>query len=161
MAVAMFLKVEGIDGESKNKDHVGEIDITSWTAGMTQSGTTHKGGGSGGGKVNFQDISFTKEVDKATAPLMQACATGKHIPEIVLVTRKSGGEALDYLKIEMKECIISSHQMGGAAGSDDMVSESVTINFGIINFTYKEQDDNGVAKSTVSAGFNVMTDEKI
>ena len=163
MAVDFFLKIDGIEGEAKVAGHENEIQLDSWSAGLTQSGTTHRGKGSGSGKVNFQDVTFTKLVDKSTTPLMQACATGRHIEKIVLTCRKAGGgdKPLDYLKITLNTCLISSHQMGGSAGGDDTVSESVTINFGKVEYKYVPQKDDGSSEGEVVAGYNIMTNEKV
>ena len=90
MAVDMFIKLGDIQGESKDKKHMGETDVLAWSWGMSQSGTFHTGGGGGAGKVNVQDISLTKWVDKASAPLMLHCCNGKHIPECLLTVRKAG-----------------------------------------------------------------------
>jgi type VI secretion system secreted protein Hcp len=60
MAVDMFFKLAGIDGESVDKTHAKAIDVLAWSWGMSQNGTTHIGTGGGAGKVNVQDISFTK-----------------------------------------------------------------------------------------------------
>ena len=76
MAVDMFIKIDGIKGESKDKKHKDEIDVLAWSWGMSQSGTFHTGGGGGAGKVNVQDLSFTKWVDKASAALMLCCCNG-------------------------------------------------------------------------------------
>ena len=66
MAVDFLLKINGVDGESKISGHEGEIDVLAWSWGMSQTGTMHVGGGGGAGKVDVQDISLTKYVDKAT-----------------------------------------------------------------------------------------------
>jgi type VI secretion system secreted protein Hcp len=58
MAVDMFLKLNGVTGESKDKVHNKEIDILSWSWGMLNSGTAHVGGGAGSGKVSVQDLSL-------------------------------------------------------------------------------------------------------
>src|SRR5450830_1114992 len=82
MAVDMFInmgsKIEGEttdEVQSKKKD----IDVLAWSWGMSQSGTTHMGGGGGSGKASFQDISFTKYVDSASNALMFALARGTHV----------------------------------------------------------------------------------
>ena len=66
MAVDMFMKIDTIDGESKDKKHTKEIDVLSWSWGLSNSGSAHTGGGAGAGKVNGQDLSFTKYVDSAS-----------------------------------------------------------------------------------------------
>jgi len=109
VAVDMFMKLEGIDGESQDSVHAKEIDVLAWSWGMSNSGTAQAGGGAGAGKVNVQDLSFTKWVDLASTPLMLAVANGKHITKATLVVRKAGESPLEYITIEMTECL----QRGG------------------------------------------------
>ena len=59
-AVDMFLKIEGIEGESQDNAHKDKIDIVSWSWGMSNSGSTHGGGGAGADKVSMQDFNVTK-----------------------------------------------------------------------------------------------------
>ena len=58
MAVDVFLKIGDIKGESKDSKHKGEIDVLSWSWGVSQTGTMGIGGGGGAGKANFSDLSF-------------------------------------------------------------------------------------------------------
>jgi type VI secretion system secreted protein Hcp len=64
---------------------------------MSQSGTTHMGGGGGAGKVNVQDLSLTKYVDKASPNLVMATCNGKHYKEALLTVRKAGEKPIEYL----------------------------------------------------------------
>src|SRR6478736_1488135 len=101
MAVDMFIKIGDIKGEAKDKAHKEEIDVLAWSWGMSNSGSAHMGGGAGAGKVNVQDLSFTKYVDKSTPDLMLACCVGKHYGTAVLIVRKAGEVPLEYIKITL------------------------------------------------------------
>ena len=133
MAVDLFLKLsEGIDGESLGKNHSDEIDILAWSWGMSQSGTTHMGKGGTAGKANFQDISFTKYVDKSSAKLMIDTAT-------FVAQKASGDTPIKYIELELTEVIVSSLSTGGSGG-EDRFTENVTLNFRKFHYTYKVQD---------------------
>src|SRR5438309_10883689 len=93
MAVDMFLKINGVDGESKDDKHKKEIDVLAWSWGMSNSGSAHAGGGAGAGKVNVQDVSVTKYVDSSSPKLMLACCNGTHYANPLLPGRKAGGDA--------------------------------------------------------------------
>ena len=71
MAMDMFIKIGALKGESVDKVHAGEIDVLAWSWGMSNSGSAHVGGGAGAGKVNVQDLSFTKYIDKSTPDLLR------------------------------------------------------------------------------------------
>lgn len=155
-AIDMFMKIEGIDGESQDSAHKDEIDVLSWSWGMTNSGTFHTGGGGGAGKANFQDISFTKWVDKSTPKLMEACASGATIPAATLVLRKAGGEPLEYLIIRMEKVLVTSVSTGGSGG-EDRLTENVTLNFAQIMVKYTEQRADGGIGDIVEFGWDIET----
>jgi len=142
MAVDMFLKLEGIKGEAQDKTHKDEIDVLAWSWGISNSGSSHMGGGSGSGKANFQDISVTKYVDFSSTFLMTACATGKHIAEANLVVRKAGENPLEYIKMTLKDCLITSVSTGGSGG-EDRLTENLSINFAKVNVVYVPQSEKG------------------
>ena len=58
MASDIFAKIGDIKGESADSKHKGEIDILSFSWGVTNSGTIGGGGGGGAGKATFHDLSF-------------------------------------------------------------------------------------------------------
>lgn len=142
MAVDMFLKLDGIDGESEDDKHAKSIDVLAWSWGMSQSGTTHVGGGGGAGKANFQDLSCTKWLDKSTPVLMQHCANGKHIKDGKLTVRKAGETPLEYFILEMTELIVSSVSTGGSGG-EDRLTENCSLNFREFQVTYQAQSSSG------------------
>lgn len=158
MAVDMFLKLEGIKGEAADAKHKDEIDVLSWSWGASQSGTTHVGGGSGAGKANFQDVSVTKWVDKSSHALLKAVSVGQHIPSALLTVRKAGEKPLEYIKLTMKNCLISSISTGGSGG-EDRLTENITINFGNFQYEYTPQKPDGSGDSVLPFGFDIAKNE--
>jgi type VI secretion system secreted protein Hcp len=161
MAVDMFIKIDGIEGESKDSAHKDEIDVLAWSWGMSQSGTTHGGGGGGAGKVNVQDLSFTMWTEKASAPLMYHCASGKHIKDATLVVRKAGEDPLEYIKIKMTDILVSTVSAGGSGG-EDRLTQNVTLNFAKVEFEYQEQNAKGKAEGGPKKfGWNIKENVKV
>lgn len=121
---------------------------------MSQSGTMHVGGGGGAGKANFQDLSVTKWVDTGSVTLMQHCAKGTHISDGELVVRKAGDKPLEYIKLKIKEILVSSISTGGSGG-EDRLTENVTLNFREWKMTYTPQTKTGGAGGAVEFGYNI------
>lgn len=142
MAVDIFLKLEGIKGEAQDSKYKDEIDVLAWSWGASQSGTTHTGGGSGSGKVAVQDISVTKYIDKSSPTLFQHCCSGKHISKGKLIVRKAGDNPLEYLTVELEDIIVSHLSMGGS-GSEDRLTENITLNFAQFHLKYGVQNKDG------------------
>lgn len=159
MATDMFLKIDGIKGESKDKKHKDEIDLMSWSWGESNAGSHAQGGGGGAGKVSMQDFHFTMQINKATPELMLACASGKHIASAVLVCRKAGGEQEEYLEIKFSDLLVSSFQTGN--GGSETPVEQISLNFSKIEYAYKPQDDKGKLGAAVKAGWDLKTNVKV
>jgi type VI secretion system secreted protein Hcp len=160
MAVDMFIKIKGIEGESNDSKHKKEIDVLAWSWGLSQSGTSHTGGGAGAGKVNVQDLSFTKYVDSATHALVLACCNGEHIEEAVFVVRKAGKEPLEYIKLTLNELIVSSISTGGSGG-EDRLSENITLNFAKFKLEYTPQKTDGTGDAAKTAGWDIPLNKKV
>lgn len=159
MAVDMFIKIGDIKGESTDSGHKGEIDVLAWSWGMSQSGSMHGGGGGGTGKVNVQDLSFTKYVDKASPNLMLSCCNGKHFPEAVLAIRKAGENPLEYMIVKLSEVLISSVSTG-ASGGDDRLTENVTVNFAKVKVSYQPQKADGTKEGgPVEMGWDIKANK--
>ena len=154
MAVDMFIKIGDIEGESTDSSHGKEIDVLAWSWGMSQSGTTHMGGGGGSGKVNVQDLSITKYVDASTHSLMKACCDGKHYDEAKLTVRKAGATALEYIKLTMKEVIVTAVTTGGSGG-EDRLTENVTLNFAEFKVEYTPQKPDGSGEAAKEMGWKI------
>ena len=154
MAVDMFLKIDGLDGESVDAVHTDEMDILAWSWGMSQSGTMHMGKGGGAGKVSVQDISVTKWVDSSSHDLIRKCCNGDHFGEAILTIRKAGKDPLEYLVITMKEIMVTSVSTGGSGG-EDRLTENVTLNFKEFEVVYTPQETDGSGGAAKDFSWNI------
>jgi len=159
MAMDMFMvfdaspDIKGETLDSKYSDS-GGIDVLAWSWGESNSGSAHMGGGSGAGKVNVQDLSFTKYIDKASCPLMDACAKGTHITGAKLIIRKAGGTALEYMTIALTNVLVSSYSTGGSGG-EDRLTENVSLNFQTCQVDYQSQKEDGTGDPGGNFGWDI------
>jgi type VI secretion system secreted protein Hcp len=159
--VDYFLKIDGVEGESKDKKHGKEVEIESWSFGATQTGSMGTGLGGGSGKVQLQDFHFVMKANKASPKLFEACATGKHFGSAILTCRKAGGEQEEFLKYTFTDILVSSYQTGGAGSSDVIPMDQISINFTKIEVEYKEQTEKGTLGGSVKAGWNAKENVKV
>src|SRR2546428_8645908 len=151
MAVDMFMKIDGIKGESGDDKHKEEIDVLSWSWGMSQSGSAHMGGGAGAGKVNVNDLSFTKYIDVASPDLYLSCCNGKHLKDAKLVVRKAGENPLEYIIVTMEDVIVSSVSNGGSGG-EDRPTENETPHFARVKVDLAAHDGHGEGRAQPEIG---------
>src|SRR3954453_11322889 len=140
MASDIFAKLGDIKGESLDDKHKDEIEILSYSWGVTNAGSMGYGSGGGEGKASFHDLSFTHKIDKASPVLMQACATGVHLKEATITHRKAGKGQQEFLVIKMNDVIVTSI---ADADSDDVSTEMVSLAFAKINVEYRPRKTDG------------------
>ena len=153
-AVDYFLKIDGIEGESLDSKHKGEIQLESFSW-----GEANQGGGRGGGKVQMQDLSFVMKINKASPQLLLACASGKHLKQAVLTARKAGKTQQEFLVYKFTDVIVSSYQTGG---SDDVLPiDQISFNFSRIDVEYRAAKADGSLAAPVKAGWDLKTNKPV
>lgn len=124
-AVDYFLKLDGIEGESKDEKHKDEIEILSWRFGAS----------------NLK-LDLTKIADKTSAQLRTAAATGKRFRTAAFSAENPAGQ--ESMTIKMTDVLISSYQTSGGGGStQSKPTDSFSLNFTKIEFSHTK---NGTTK---------------
>ena len=159
--VDYFLKIDGVEAESSDDKHKGEISLESFSWGASQAGSSGHGGGGGVGKVQPHEFHFVKKVDKSSPVLLIGCATGQHYKNAVLTARKAGGGQQEYLKITLEDVLISSYQLGGSANSDVVPLDQGTLNFAKLEMSYKEQKPDGSLAGEIKQKYDFASNKKI
>ena len=142
MPLEMFLKLSGIEGESSDAKHKGEIDVLAWSWGLSQEAGSPAGSGGGAGRVKIENISIQKLVDLASPLLLLFGAQGKHITDGTLTTRKPSKAASDFLLFKMTDVIVTSVHVT-AAKDNNQPAESITLSFGKVEFDYRPTKADG------------------
>ena len=151
-----FLKITGIQGESRDAAHKDEIELDSWGWGLSRPTATGPGST---GKAAFQEFSALKRVDRSSPRLAQACLMGEHFKEAVFSARRAEGPnfSIDFLVIRLSDIMISSYEEAGEAQSAPM--DSVDIGFAKIEYAYTSQKTDGTLDAPVRWGWDLKTNK--
>jgi len=161
MAENWFLKIDGIDGESTDAAHKSEIDVLSWSWGVSQTGPGGSAGGGGGaGKSAFQDFQFVARLSKASPKLFLSAATGTHHGWAALTGVKiaAKGQTAEFLKYKLSDVMVSSVQHGGGEGSEP--TEQFSLNYSKFEISYSPSSASGKLGPAVEAGFELKQNKK-
>jgi type VI secretion system secreted protein Hcp len=156
-----FLKIDGIAGESTDAKHKGEIELTSYSWGVSQHVTASpgSGGGGGAGKAAFQDFTFVQHVQVSSPALMLACATGQHLKSATLTVRTTGKAPIEFLTIKLTDVLVSAFQEVTHEGGRPL--ESVSLDYAKIEIAYRPQGAAGKPGAEVKAGWDLKANKKV
>lgn len=152
-AIEVFLKIEGIEGESQDRSHRGEIDILDFSWGEENSLPMH-GGGGGAGRVNAQPFNFTMKVNKASPKIFVAVANGKHFRSAVLTVRRTDEQRAEFLTWTLSEVVITSYQTAADTEANPFPMDRFSLVFSKIEIAYQPQKPDGTLGSLVKAGWD-------
>lgn len=142
MTEAWYLKIDGIDGESTAVGHQGEIDVLSWSWGVSVD-AGRQGSGGGAGRPEFGELRVTARISQASPKLLAACATGRHLASAQLsgVRPHTGRRSGDYLQYRLEEVTVSSVDHRDAEA--EVPTEQFALLYGLIEVSYTPQDETG------------------
>jgi type VI secretion system secreted protein Hcp len=160
MASDFLLEIDGIKGESKDKNHKDTIEIASFSWGISNQGSHASNAGGGAGKASFQDIHFTCSVGKASTNLALSCASGKHIKKAVLFVRKQGETQQDYYTLTLEDLLVLSYQSGDHAGGTSIPTDQFSLNYAKIKYEYKPQKQDGSLDAPSTMTWDVKANSK-
>jgi type VI secretion system secreted protein Hcp len=154
--MAFFLKLEGIEGESKDKDHKNWTDVASVSFGVDMAGGSAAGQTRRRGAATVHPVTLSREYDKASPKLEEAVLSGKIFPKVEIHNTATFGESkCAYCKIELKDVKITSYHFSGSSHGDAVPTESLSLNFGEKKHTYTEYDNKGTKKGNVEMTWKV------
>jgi type VI secretion system secreted protein Hcp len=157
MAVDYFLKIDGIKGESRDAKHAGDIEIESFSFGVSNGGSVEPGGRTGGGRAgraSFDDFTFVMRASTASPQIFQACASGQHLGSAILTARRSGGDQQDFLKYTLTDVLVSRYQQA-AASESSLPLDQMSLNFAKVQVEYRPQSEKGSLEAPVTAGWDL------
>jgi len=156
--VTMFLRIDGIQGESTDARHAGEIDVHSFRLGI-DNGTTQAGGGTGigagsaAGRARFSTVQVGKFYDSASPALLQAAADGRRFPSAVVTFRREGPDQPDVLTYRFTDVVVDEYVQGGR--EEPPLLERVALDYAGVQVTYQRQEPDGSLGDSIAAGWDL------
>ncbi|MBX9699500.1 MAG: type VI secretion system tube protein Hcp [Acetobacteraceae bacterium] len=153
----MFMKYEGIDGESEVRGRKGFMEIESFAWGGSRPVTSVKGGARGDAEVQMQEVTVTRKQDGLSAQLVEQMITGTFDKKVEFQFVRTGPnrKPQTFLKIDFEKAGLSSYQAVSSAG-DGPVIETMSINYTVITIATFKADDTLSAVGD-STSFDVET----
>lgn len=156
MATDVYLKIDGIDGESEDDRHRNWIEVSNvlYAVHQPRADTLSTAGGHTSGKAELHPVTFKKLTDSASPILLQTCATGKTIPKAVFEFMRADGDGkpILYFKIELENLIIAN--ITPNSGDSGIITEHVQLAYAKIKWQYTRQNIRGGAQGKTAGGWD-------
>jgi type VI secretion system secreted protein Hcp len=156
MAVDVYLKLDGIQGEATDEAFKDQIKVISYSWGGTQRSSVASGSGSGAGKVDLADLNIMKFYDKASPAMFKSLVAGTHVKSGVLSAVKAGSGNKPFLKLTLEELFVTAINV---SASDEVPTESVSFSYRSVKVEYSTQNSQGVLTAVGSVTYDLGTNK--
>ncbi len=150
----LFLKIDGVEGESKDLKHPGELQLLSCSKDVINSNAVGSAASSPGTSL-WKDAFFTMRIDKSATKLYLACVSGERVKKALLTFRKQGKEQQEFLKITFSDVLISSFHLAGSHDADETPVASFSFNFAQIEEEYRAQKADGSSGGAIKYSYAI------
>lgn len=147
--VDWWLLVDGIAGESTDRDHPRQIEVRAMDWQAVQKATSASGSSS-------KDVSLAFDTSAASPLILKKCVQGSAVRTARLSGRKAGEGQRDFLWWDFSELRFRSYDV---AFTDGAPLDLVTFSFTQVTMTYRPQDDKGGLGTPVTVTWNLKTDK--
>lgn len=153
--VDMFLKLDGVEGESQDSEHKSEIQIDGFSVNAVspRDAFTNQAAGA----VRMSHLTIRAKVDKSTPKLFTKITKNEKIPSAVLTCRKAGKEQFEYFKVTLSDVLVVKVQAGDLEARDgDVIPQcEFDLSYSKIEISAKEQTRVGPTSGPVIFSFNL------
>jgi len=159
--MAAFLFIQGIDGESSEKEHKAWIRLNDFTSEVERSiPNGAKDTQRARGTTTVKDITINRDLDKSSVPLQYYCAAGKFVPQVKLhLTSQLDNKNVTYLEYTLDNVIIASYSLAANGGGESMPVETIRLAYTAAKWVYSPIDNQkgGGATGAVPHSFDTQT----
>jgi type VI secretion system secreted protein Hcp len=161
MSAQMFLKLDGIPGQSLVDGVAKEIECMSFSHGISHPMTYGPSNQARtAGRPSHQDFTITKYLDESSPKMIEHCNRGEDVKTATFTFSQSdgpSGKLTPLWVVTMTKAIISSISTGGSGGEIPM--ETLTLNYTTIKWEFKAQTEDATKKGTAASSWDLTKNE--
>jgi len=161
--MSVFVKYEGIDGESSDSGHAGWMDVEaiSWGVGRQINSNSSTQGDRESSNAVITDLQITRYMDSATPKIFieSCCGTGKEVKIHLTKTGKGSGADV-FMEYTLKNALISNYTVAAHSQETNRPTETITISFVDVEVKYTPYDEDGNAQAAIAVGYDTATNTK-
>lgn len=172
--IYVIFKGSDIKGETRDAKHKADkaVEVASFEHFIRQpkSSAASTAGGHTAERTEHGEMVFTKDIDAASTKLWQACSAGTVYKDVEIYfyralggsnTTQTGNKRINYLKVALKNVVISSVTTNIASGSE-LPTETFGLRYSAVQWTYNEAPlDGATATNTNIQGMWNLKDNTV
>lgn len=149
----IYLVVDGITGDSTDKDFRGAIELLALDWGVKAKRST-SGSGSGAGKPVAGDVKFAARSSSASPMLLKRLLSGRMVRRATVHVMRRGDNRVEAMTLDLKDVLVTGYELMSASG---LPVEVVSLAMNGLTETWIPQRADGTLGTPVSVTWDLRT----
>jgi|SRR5471030_60290 len=158
----LFMEIDGIKGSVSDDKYSGWVSIDNINNALNSTAKINNGSGQlhiDG--INFESVSFSKQMDAVSTDLVSMVAQGSNIKKIVVAMNvKTNDIDNEMARWTYEKCILTSYHVG-ARSAEDIPYETLSFVFSSFKFETQMIEPGGKTKKYGPVGWDLLTNTKL
>jgi len=154
---AIFMKIEGIKGDVTEDGHVDWIDVNSFQFGVGRAISPAGGAERVVGDTSVSDITVTTTMSIASPAIFTDAVVGTGKEVMIDFTKTVGESSVVFAHYVLTDALISQYSVSAAGDNTGAASESISLNFVKIEWSFTPFDAGGTPGDPIPASFDLRT----
>jgi type VI protein secretion system component Hcp len=147
--VDLFLKIDGIAGESVDRLHKDWIDINSFSWGVNKVE---------GGKPVFSPFSWTQQIDKSVVSMLTGLTSGMGYKNAILDVQRVGDSSA-FFSMQFDNLYLSKLNISGTGDAQPVAA--ALDGYEKITMTYRQLQKDGSLGTPISGGWDITSGKTV
>ncbi|MFW6162405.1 MAG: Hcp family type VI secretion system effector [Planctomycetota bacterium] len=155
--VDIFVKIKGIKGESTDDAHKEWLEALAMSWGVRQPAGTASQGPMARERADFDHLTISKVVDKASPMIYRYCAAGSHVDEVRIELCEQTAARVNFLTIVLNDVHVAAARITGSVtlGGVPRPIEEVAFVYSKIQWEYVPVGHDGSPGAAMTAGWDL------
>lgn len=155
--MGMYMKIDGIEGESKQKGHENWIDISAadWHFSNAAGGMPDSSGGRTGGEGVCGLLSIGMSGSSVIPTITQYCLMGTTTSKINIESVTASKSAVIYNSWELSDCAFNDISFSDMGSGTSSMPVRITVSYSKFDFKLTTVTDAGASGTTKELKYNV------
>jgi type VI secretion system secreted protein Hcp len=156
----IYMNYGGLKGEVTASDHQNWIELSSFQFGVGRgiSSPTGSSADRQSSVPSVSEIKITKTTDSTSPTLLQEALGGQGQSVTIDFCKTDKDTCVTYMEYTLQNTMISGYSISSGG---DRPTESITLNFTKIVFTYTPTNPDGSQGTPIEAGWDLATNTKV
>lgn len=155
--MAIYVKIDGIEGDATHESHKNWVDVGSMQFGVGRAISTPSGRAANreASEPSISEVTLTRELDKSSPKFFKEAVAGKVGKKVQIDLVTTGDPGDTFMTYTLENALVSGYSV--SANGSGRPHETISLNFSKIELKYTPYDAGHKPQAPIVSSYDIAT----